>query len=349
VFVGAAAVLLALVSACSSSGSSGGGSSSGGSGAKTVVNVGWATYPSSPQIADGAGYVAKDLAAVGAKATWSNFDTGADLATAFLSNKVDILTSVTAVPMVPLIANSVPFKIVYVTDSSVNDDEIVAKDSIHSMKDLVGQKVTYSSGTGQQYAFDTAAKVAGLSPDKFPNVDLPPQDGTAALLRGEVDAASLYQPYADKVAATPGFHVLYTDSQLSQDTHGSYAVADFVAVKTSYLQAHPKIIQAFVKALSQGAQLYQSDPAKAASLSWKEDGAPNSAAALGLLKTSIYPTLSQQVTSAYLGKPGSPGKLGNVIENIAEFEKQLGTVSTSISLSQAQQLLDPSPAMAVGG
>jgi ABC-type nitrate/sulfonate/bicarbonate transport system substrate-binding protein len=341
-------VLLALISACSS-GSSGAGSPSGGSGAKTVVNVGWATYPSSPQIANGAGYMAKDLAAAGATTTWSTFDTGAALATAFLSNKIDIVTSVTAVPMVPLIANSVPFKIFYVTDSSVSDDEIVAKDSIHSMKDLVGQKVTYTSGTGQQYAFDTAAKVAGQNPDKFQNIDLPPQDGTAALLRGQVEAASLYQPYADKVAKTAGFHVLYTDNQLTQATHGSYRVADFVAAKTSYIQAHPKIIEAFVKALSQGAALYQGDPAKAASLSWKQDGAPDSSAALGLLKTSVYPTLSQQLTSAYLGKPGSPGELGSVIENVASFEKQLGTTSTTISLSQAQQLLDPDPAMSAGG
>ena len=132
--------------------------------------------------------------------------------------------------------------------------------------------------------------------------------------------------------------MLYTDNQLTQATHGSYRVADFVAAKTSYIQAHPKIIEAFVKALSQGAALYQGDPAKAASLSWKQDGAPDSSAALGLLKTSVYPTLSQQLTSAYLGKPGSPGELGSVIENVASFEKQLGTMSTTISLSQAQQL-----------
>jgi ABC-type nitrate/sulfonate/bicarbonate transport systems, periplasmic components len=290
--------------------------------------------------------MARDLAAVHATPSWANFASGSELATALLSNKVDILTSVTAVPMVPLILNNAGFKIVYVTDSSINDDEIVAKDSIKSMADLVGKKVTYTSSTGQQYAFDTAAKVAGLAPTKFQNIDLPPEDGTAALLRGSVEAASLYQPYADKVAATPGFHVLTTDGELTKATNGGYQVADFVAVSSSYLSAHPDVVRAFVKALGQAASLYKSNPQQAAKLSWKQDGAPNPTAALNLLKTSIYPTLSDQTTSAFLGKPGSPGALAQVIVNIGAFEKQLGTVSSAITLKQAQSLLDPGPVQA---
>lgn len=349
VVVGTMAVSL-LMSACG--GSSGGspagnrGSGGGAAGGKTTVRIGWATYPSSPQIADGAGFMTKDLSAANAKPSWSTFNSGADLATALISDKVDILTSVTAVPMIPLIANKVDFKIVYVTDSSINDNEIVAKNSIHSMADLVGHKVTYTSGTGQQYAFDTAAKAAGLAPSKFNNIDLPPEDGTAAILRGEVDAASLYQPYANKVANTPGYHVLTTDGQLTKQTHGSYQVADFVAAKTSYIKAHPQIIQAFVKALGQAASLYKSDPQQAAQKSWKQCGAPNPKAALALLKTSVYPTLADQTTSSYLGTPGSPGALAKVITNIGAFENQIGTVSTKITMSQAQALLDPAPAQA---
>jgi taurine transport system substrate-binding protein len=310
-----------------------------------VVNIGSAVYPSVTQIAEGAGYLTAELKKVNAVPSWHTFNSGHDLATALASNSINIVTSVTGVPMAPLIVQNFPFRIFWVTDSSINDDEIVATNAIQNMAGLAGQKVTYTSATGQQYSFLTAAKIAGLSASSFTNVDLPAAQGAAAILRGDVVAADLYQPYADQVAHTAGFHVLMTDAQLTAATKGSYRVADFVASSQGYMKAHPAIISAIVNALSEAANLYKNDPAKAAALSWKQDGAPSPAAALSLLQTSTYPTLQQQTSSAFLGTPGHPGAMASVIKNIADFDQSIGSIPSTVTLAQANALIDSRPLM----
>lgn len=126
--------------------------------------------------------------------------------------------------------------------------------------DLAGKTVALSPGSAGAKLFPAFLKLNGVDPSKVKTVgtaSIPAMD--AALQQGKVDASLIVGMYAVPILDSEGFHA----GQMLLADHGLPLLSNGIVVNDGYLQAHPSIVQAFVRATSQGWAYAAQHPAAA--------------------------------------------------------------------------------------
>ncbi|WP_433529511.1 glycine betaine ABC transporter substrate-binding protein [Micromonospora sp. CA-263727] len=303
--LGAAAVLLATVSlgACGD-----GAASNGGDPQSRTIRLAYQAFPSGDLIVKNQRLLENALPDY--KITWTKFDSGASINTAFAAGSVDI-AAIGSSPVArglsaPL---NLPYKVAFVLDVAGDNEALVARNgtNVATVADLRGKKIGTPFASTAHFSLLAALDRAGVKESEVTLVDLEPQDILAAWSRGDLDAAYSWLPSLDELKKTGT--VLVTSRELA--TAGKPTL-DLGVVATEFAEAHPDAVDAWRQAQAKALDLIASDPTAAATAVGRE---------LNLSTEDAKHQLSQGVflKPADLAGPewlGTPEKVGGLADNL---------------------------------
>ena len=311
----------------------GNGAASGGPAkdAKTI-RIAYQAFPSGDLVVKNQGLLEKALPDYAI--TWTKFDSGASINTAFVAGSVDI-AAIGSSPVArglsaPL---NIPYQVAFVLDVAGDNEALVARNGagIKDVAGLRGKKVATPFASTAHYSLLAALDRAGVKESEVTIVDLEPQDILAAWSRGDLDAAYSWLPSLDELKKNGT--VLVSSRQLA--TAGKPTL-DLGVVSTAFIQAHPDAVDAWRKVEAQALDLIASDPAAAAKAVGTE---------LNLSPADAQKQLSQGVflkpadlsTPEWLGTEGQVGKLADNLVSAAQFLKDQQKIDAVPDLATVQK------------
>ena len=311
-----------------------GAASGGGDPAKKTIRIAYQAFPSGDLIVKNQGLLEKALPDY--QITWTKFDSGASINTAFVAKSIDI-AAIGSSPVArglsaPL---NIPYQVAFVLDVAGDNEALVARNGsgVTDVASLKGKKVATPFASTAHYSLLAALDRAGLKESDLTIVDLEPQDIQAAWTRGDLDAAYTWLPSLAEIKKTG--KVLISSRQLA--TAGKPTL-DLGVVSTAFIEAHPEAVDAWRKVEAQALDVIASDPAAAA----KAVGAE-----LNLSPEEAQSQLSQGVflkpadlsSPEWLGSEGNVGKLADNLVSAAEFLKGQQKIDAVPALADVQKAI----------
>jgi ABC-type nitrate/sulfonate/bicarbonate transport system substrate-binding protein len=151
------------------------------------------------------------------------------------------------------------FAVVATLATNRNDAKIVSRKGNHfrSAADLRGKKVGVVLGTSSHYFLDSAALLAGVDPSSITMVNMRTEEMTTRLKTGEVDALSVFEPFAFEAARALG------DDAAVLSTKRVYALTWNVVAAKESLEPDDRAMERLLRALDRAVRLIHSDPDRA--------------------------------------------------------------------------------------
>lgn len=186
--------------------------------------------------------------AFGVPVKWTNFATGGEMTEAMLSGDIDISYSQGLTPFVNAVNAKAPIKLVDVavlygmggTTCIVSKASGITKTNASQLE---GKKVAVPLGTMADYVFKETMKVVGADPSKMKVVDMNPEDGSAALVNGDVAMACLFGGKSIKKAEEAGTKML----TVQEAKDAGIAGIDITSVTNKFMKENPGMVQTFVE------------------------------------------------------------------------------------------------------
>ncbi|RCG26555.1 glycine/betaine ABC transporter substrate-binding protein [Sphaerisporangium album] len=327
----AAAAAAAVLAACGNGAASAG--PSGGDAGKTI-RLAYQAFPSGDLIVKNKGWLEEALP--GYKITWTRFDSGASINTAFVARAVDI-AAIGSSPVArglsaPL---NIPYQVAFVLDVAGDNEALVARDGtgIASIADLRGKKVASPFASTAHYSLLAALDRANVPESALTIVDLEPQDILAAWTRGDIDAAYVWLPALDTLKKNG--KVLVSSRELA--TAGKPTL-DLGVVSTAFANAHPDAVDAWREAEARALTLIKSDKdAAAAAVGAELNIAPADAA--NQLAQGVFLDPADLSGPEWLGTPEKPGGLAGNLVSAAEFLKEQKKIDAVPDLATVQKAI----------
>ncbi|MFD8796971.1 taurine ABC transporter substrate-binding protein, partial [Streptomyces vinaceus] len=286
----------------------------GDSAGRTTVRIAYQAIPNADLVVKNQKLLEQALPDVDVK--WVKFESGGDVNTAVIAGAVDLglagSSPVTKGLSAPL---NIPYKVVWIHDLIGDNEALVAKPGIGSVKDLVGKKVATPFGSTAHYSLLAALTAAGVDPSAVQTIDLQPQDALAAWKRGDIDAAYVWTPTLSEL--TKDGKVLVTSRELASQ---GKPTADLGVVTNAFAAKHPEVVTAWIKAQDKAVAQARTAPDEAAKSIGAELGLPAQEAKRQLSELVLL-SAKEQAGPEYLGSPGAPGKLAANLHDAAVFLK----------------------------
>jgi len=186
--------------------------------------------------------------AFGVPVKWTNFATGGEMTEAMLSGDIDISYSQGLTPFVNAVNAKAPIILVDIavlygmggTTCVVSNASGITK---ANASDLEGKKVAVPLGTMADYVFKETMRVVGADISKMKVVDMNPEDGSAALVNGDVAMACLFGGKSIANAKEAGASVL----TVAEAQEAGIAGIDITSVTNKFLKENPGMVRTFVE------------------------------------------------------------------------------------------------------
>ncbi|WP_305783398.1 taurine ABC transporter substrate-binding protein [Symbioplanes lichenis] len=322
----AAALLLALAGC-------GNGAASGTNKAEAkTIRLAYQAFPSGDLIVKNQGLLEKALPDY--KITWTKFDSGASINTAFVAKSVDI-AAIGSSPVArglsaPL---NIPYQVAFVLDVAGDNEALVARNGsgVADVAGLRGKKIGVPFASTAHYSLLAALDQAGVKESEVTVVDLEPQDILAAWTRGDLDAAYSWLPSLDDLRKTG--KVLIASRQLA--TAGKPTL-DLGVVSTAFAQAHPEAVDAWRKVEAQALDLIATDRAAAAKAVGQELNI-SPADAEHQLSQGVFLKPADLASDEWLGTEAKVGKLAENLVSAAQFLKDQQKIDAVPDLATVQK------------
>lgn len=186
--------------------------------------------------------------AFGVPVKWTNFATGGEMTEAMLSGDIDISYSQGLTPFVNAVNAKAPIILVDIavlygmggTTCVVSNASGITK---ANASDLEGKKVAVPLGTMADYVFKETMRVVGADPSRMKVIDMNPEDGSAALVNGDVAMACLFGGTSIKKAEESGSKML----TVAEAKDAGIAGIDITSVTNKFLRENPGMVRTFVE------------------------------------------------------------------------------------------------------
>lgn len=186
--------------------------------------------------------------AFGVPVKWTNFATGGEMTEAMLSGAIDISYSQGLTPFVNAVNAKAPIILVDMavlygmggTTCIVSNASGITKENA---SDLEGKKVAVPLGTMADYVFKETMRVVGADPSKMKVIDMNPEDGSAALVNGDVEMACLFGGKSIKKAEEAGSKML----SVKEAKDAGIAGIDITSVTNKFMRENPGMVRTFVE------------------------------------------------------------------------------------------------------
>ncbi len=172
-------------------------------------------------------------------------------------------------------------------DDSPGNEGCYARPGFTDFKSLVGRKV--AANTSAQITMNGLLENAGMREKDIQFVNLPGPEMAAALAKGDVDAACVWEPLFTNVRnATPGGKVLGLDSDTPNfKKFGTMASPDIMIISRKLVDEKPDLAAKLAKALFNGVAYTNAHPEESAALIAHYFGKPP-AEVLAAMRTFKY-------------------------------------------------------------
>jgi taurine transport system substrate-binding protein len=248
--------------------------------------------------------------------TWTAFDSGASINTAFLGGAIDLAvigSSPAAAGLCPPL--NIPYQVIELLNVIGDSEALVVRKAtgITKISELAGRKVAAPFSSTAHYSLLAALELAGVDAGSVTLVDLEPQNIQAAWQRGDIDGAYVW---------TPVLNVLQQDGVTLTDSAKLAATGKptltFTVARKEFIDGNPDVIDRWLAATNDAIKLIKTDPATVAAAVGRQIGI-GEADALAQLKQNIYLDHDEQRGPDYFGTSQAPGQLANRLRDTAEF------------------------------
>lgn len=269
-------------------------------GAAQTIRVGYQSEPDPSHVAIVDGLYEK---ATGGKIEWRKFDSGASVITALASNAIDIGYAGSS-PLAAGVTRGAPIEAFLVAGLIGKAEGLVVRNGsgINDVKDLVGKKVATPFVSTAHYSLLYVLKHDGVDATKVNILNLQPPEIAAAFVRGDVDAAYVWDPVLAK--AKESGKVLIDSAEVAK-----LGGPTFVAwiTRKDYAAAHPDVLKAFTRVTLETYAHFRKDPDdyKAGTANAKKIADFNGAKVEEIFEEvdgAYYPLADEQASNALLGK-----------------------------------------------
>nr|WP_042179994.1 glycine betaine ABC transporter substrate-binding protein [Kibdelosporangium sp. MJ126-NF4]CEL14147.1 Taurine-binding periplasmic protein TauA [Kibdelosporangium sp. MJ126-NF4] len=248
--------------------------------------------------------------------TWTAFDSGASINTAFLGRSIDLAvigSSPAVAGLCPPLA--IPYRVIELLNVIGDSEALVVRKAtgITKVADLAGRKIAAPFSSTAHYSLLAALQQAGVEPGAVTLIDLEPQNIQAAWQRGDIDGAYVW---------TPVLTVLQRDAVTLTDSAKLAAAGKptltFTVAGKEFADSNPDVVEKWLAATNAAINQIKTEPTVVAAAVSRQIGS-SVADALTQLKQNIYLDHEQQRGPEYFGTAQAPGKLAGQLRATAEF------------------------------
>jgi taurine transport system substrate-binding protein len=291
-----------------------------------------ATHPT--MIARGGGWFDKMS---GAKINWSEVGSGAEINTAMMASSVDIGIGIGSSPTAAGISQGIPYQVIAMSDNIGPAEDLVVRTAagIKTPADLKGKRVAVPFGSTSHFRLLGLLKETGLSERDVEVLDLKPDAEVAAWIRGDIDAAYVWNPARSKMREAGG-EALPTWQALDEK---GYVIADLIVVRTAFGEEYPDVVTGFLKAHGQSLEEWRTKPDESAAIVAREVGITPEIAKRDLADYD-YISLQDQLGPDWLGDGQTPGRLADILHRTAGFLVEQKSIRSAPDLATFQAALN---------
>jgi len=213
---------------------------------------------------------------------------------------------------------------IYLLDTSNGADAVVATKDISSPAGLKGRKVAVTFNEVNHMLLLAALDQAGLKPGDVQMVDMPADEGGAAFLAGNVDAAVTWEPWVTK-AKSSGGNTIFT----SADTPN--LILDAVVVRRETLARNSKALAKLIQGIDAGFVYMTAKPDESRKIlaNWLKVSLEDVDGMLAGDK--IYDIAANR---ALMGTSANPGPAYESMTRVIEFVKTRGLIDRNLEPEQ---------------
>ncbi len=275
----------------------------------------------------------------GYKVDWRKFDSPGKLLPAITSGDVQIgLLGSTGVATA--MSRGINVELVWIAEGIAAAEALVVRNGsgIVAPQDLKGKKLAVPFVSTTHFHTLFALEQFGIAPGELTILNLPPNGIAAAWLRGDIDAAFVWDPALSKIKNTG--KVLITSGELGKWGKPTF---DGLVANRDFTSRHPDFMVGFISVLAKTDAAYRENPA-----AWTPDSRPVKAIVSlvggkpedvpGVLASYVFPSMQEQASCEWLGC-GKEGGAARALQATAEFlnaEKKIPAV-----LSDYSQFVNP--------
>ena len=231
-------------------------------------------------------------------------------------------------------------KVVFAVDYSDSADAIVGKrngnDTIvnftnYRLAEVQGKKIGVQGINSFSHLFILKAlEKAGLNEGDVEFVDVPAQNVTRALEKGEIIAGHTYEPYTSE-ALKKGYKILFTAGSIPG------IINTVLAFRSDVVEQRPQDIQAIVKSLVEAEDYYTSNKTDALKIMSLKSGISESDIVAGFDGIHLL-SLSDNINTAMNSKSNDTASLYVTGNEISNFFVNRGQIS---DLPDIAKIIDP--------
>lgn len=161
------------------------------------------------------------------------------------------------------------FHIILATDISYGSDGIVANNTIHSVKDLQGKKISAQNNAINMLILREALQKSGMSYKDVTIVDITNEEALAEIYHKNIDAAVLWEPLLLKTKEKIDGNIIFTTKEVNS------SVIDVLAVNDLSFQSKKKVWEKFLFSWYDTMKVLQKNPQEVMSIIERETINPN--------------------------------------------------------------------------
>lgn len=298
------------------------------------VTVGYLNLVNAQLLAKGLGLHEKEL---GVPVEWVKFGSGGDVNRAITANQLDF-GGVGNPPASIGVTRELPYRGILVLNMLGRVESLAVRTSknIQSLKDLAGKTVAAPFGSTTHYLLLSALRDAGVKPTDVKLLDLNPGDALAAWLRGDIDAAYVWEPNLHKLLDAGGKILVGSDELAAR----GYPTWDVAIVTHSFASKYPEHVVKFVKSECAAIDFWLEKPEESAQIIAKELSLPVADVQRMVAGTRMVPC-REQLGEAYLGTTQKKGKFAETLLSTATFLKEQNRLPLVKDIATYQTFLDP--------
>jgi NitT/TauT family transport system substrate-binding protein len=125
---------------------------------------------------------------------------------------------------------------------------------------LKGKRIGVTDGTTSALVADMVLTAAGLSRDDVHLIDLPPDAMVVAMSKGELDAASTWQPFLSAMQKDLGPRGLTFDGF---DVQGLFSLTVNLTARPEFIETHPETVRRMLRAIMKSVDFMKANPDEA--------------------------------------------------------------------------------------
>ena len=276
------------------------------------VTVGYLNLVNAQLVTKALGLHEKEM---GVPIEWVKFGSGGDVNRAVAANQLSF-GGVGNPPATIGIGRGLGYRGIFALNMLGPVESLAVRESkaITKAQDLVGKTAAAPFGSTTHYLIIAYLRGAGVDPTAVKLLDMSPSDAVAAWIRGDIDAAYVWEPSLNKMVQNGGKILMDSGTMAAR----GYPTWDIAVVMDDFAAKYPDFVTKFVKSECAAVDFWLKKPEETAAMIAKELSLPIADARRMMQGTEVVPC-AKQLSESYLGSSKAKGKFVDTLIATATF------------------------------